>query len=374
MNYKLRLSADGLTGVLDMKTASVVKVRDVVMVSPVGDVETKGQLFIPHPDQSGVREEVLPDRVELDEDVAITRLERAEADRVFHACAPRGHHFLPYRQAGQAYTFARVVPSEMWIEDLYRWDPDAKLRDVLAMARLIVDAGYSTEYAARIVDYSDGDQKIIWTPPGPGKLVYRVGRSRDWLTYDEADQLKSLLHALWAGRDEFGERLKQALWNLEFAAGLAWMDVMIPLYVIILEPFTNTRSSGAKRQFIHRVPRMSVEAGGPEISEETCGTFFKARSAWAHGGRIELSPTSAGVQGEDPQPPPEDLASGFAQLQTAARSIVRHAIEDPAFRAKLETKNSIERHWPVPRPNALDETAPAVGDPDEGLTRTALGT
>lgn len=206
MDNRQRLSADGLSGVLDMTSASVSRVRDVVLVSASGDVEVEDQVLVPQRSSVGFTE-TTPPGVDLGEGISILKLERTEADRVFHACAPRGHHFLPYRQAGQAFAFSRDVHSGLWIQDLYRWDPDGKLRDVLAMARLIVDAGYSTEYAARIIDYTDGDQKIIWTPPAPGKLVYRASQSRDWLTYGEADELRQLLSALWEYRDGFGSRL-----------------------------------------------------------------------------------------------------------------------------------------------------------------------
>ena len=46
---------------------------------------------------------------------------------------------------------------------------EALISDALAMSRLILDNGYSTEYAARIFDYSDGEQQVMPPPiPQPG--------------------------------------------------------------------------------------------------------------------------------------------------------------------------------------------------------------
>lgn len=340
------LRADGLDSVLDVIETPVDRVRDVATISPEANGHMDGLILVPTADMRTFKEVPALD-VDLGQGISIVRLDDAEADRVMHACAPRGHNFLPYRQFGQGYTVSREVPRDAWLKDLFKWDYDGKLRDVLAMSRLILDTGYSTEFAARIIDYTDGQQKIVWVPPGPGKLVYRVSKTRDWLTYTEAEELRNLLAIRWSSADELGSRITRAMWNLEYAAELAWLDVMIPIFVITLESFTNTSSSRVTRQFTYRVPRIVTEAGGPELTEQVCRTFYKARSRWAHGDHIQLK-SSAQTDETEVEAPPQTIAEEFGQVQAATRAIVRRAIEDPDFRARVESKASVRSNWPIP--------------------------
>jgi hypothetical protein len=73
-----------------------------------------------------------------------------------NACTPRGHYFVPVRQFGQRYSFVKEVPIEGLKERHFAWDTDRTLDDALTLSRLIRDNGYSTQYAARLLDYEDG--------------------------------------------------------------------------------------------------------------------------------------------------------------------------------------------------------------------------
>lgn len=63
----------------------------------------------------------------------------------------------------------------------YRWDPDNVIWDAIAMSRLVRANGYSTAFAARITNYADGEQTVMYTLPAESKHVYRLRDGRDWL-------------------------------------------------------------------------------------------------------------------------------------------------------------------------------------------------
>ena len=77
-----------------------------------------------------------------------------------NACVQRGHYFVRARQFDQRYSLIREIdPADA--ERRVAWDPDSVLRDALMFARLVRDNAYSTEWAARITDYDDGQQMIM---------------------------------------------------------------------------------------------------------------------------------------------------------------------------------------------------------------------
>jgi len=351
MVFHDRMSADGLETISGQSSAPISRVRDVVVISPTtssGD-EALDLLLVPGFDRQTMQQTPAPE-VELGHDITITRLEQTEADRVMNACTPRGHNFYPYRQFGQGYTLSCEIDPDSLGSHHYAWDPANKLRDVLAMTRLIVDAAYSTEYAARIIDHSDGHQQIVWVPEAAGKYVYRASNDRDWLTYQEARELKDLLAARWGLESQLGLRLNRAMWNLEFAATLAWLDVIVPVYVITMESFASATTRGVRRQFVKRAPQIAQRAGCSDLDESICESLYGARSRWAHGEHIRLVP-SAGSSSEGEVPSPQqDIAREFRTLQNATRSVVRCAIENPDFRELVSTDEAVQANWPVPPP------------------------
>lgn len=49
------------------------------------------------------------------------------------------------------------------------------------LLRLVRDNGFSMEWAARIVDYEDGAQSVVYLPGTEGKAAHRLRRdSRGW--------------------------------------------------------------------------------------------------------------------------------------------------------------------------------------------------
>ncbi len=120
------------------------------------------------------------EKVELGGGIVIEELDQDLAELVMNACTPRGHYFAPVRQFGQRYSFVKEVSLEEWEERHFTWDTDRTLDDALTLSRLVRDNGYSTEYAARLIDYEDGQRCVVYVPYREDKVIYRFRRGREW--------------------------------------------------------------------------------------------------------------------------------------------------------------------------------------------------
>ena len=116
------------------------------------------------------------------------------------------------------YTFVRDVDAATWDRRPYDWDPDRVLWDGLVLSRLVRDNGYSTEFAARIADFQDGQQCVVYTLDSESKHVYRLRNDRDWLDAAEGQELCDLLAADWTVEASLPDRVSRALWRVEFAS------------------------------------------------------------------------------------------------------------------------------------------------------------
>jgi hypothetical protein len=297
-----------------------------------------------------------PESVDLGRDLRIVKLDREEAERIISACSPRGHYFVPVRQGGQAYSFEWTVPDEIWQGPRhYAWDPHQIVQSAIALSRLVLDNGYSTDYAARVFDYDNGEQQVV--PLVVPSRTYRIRRTRDWLTTEEASELKELLAAYWAIEDELPGRIRRALWSADFATGVSHLSVMVPLIVVGLEALSNTSNEQPTKQFCNRIPEMAAAAGFEGMSKRLANWAYAARSRWAHGEDIALFPTGREQEEEDgrgdasePGAHSEAQKKTLVKLETvrdSLRAIVRKAIEDETFRAGFTDDAELRRRWPV---------------------------
>lgn len=295
---------------------------------------------------------VPPEPIDLGRGVQIVHLDRDEAERILTACAPRGHYFVPVRQFGQAYTFEWEVPEESWKAHPYSWDPERELQTALSMSRLVLDNGYSLQYAARVMDYDNGEQQVV--PVRTQTNVWRIRTGRDWMTYPEAEALKDLLHAYWEVQEDLPGRVARALWLADYAVGVGSLQVRLPLLVVALEAFTNTSETKVTRQFCHRVPVMASEAGVDGVDRRLCDWAYDVRSRWAHGEEVRLvPPKSRQIQAGEEDPShskSEEEAEAVARadlIQRALRAIVRKALEDSEFRVAFSDDGLLRSRWPV---------------------------
>lgn len=290
---------------------------------------------------------VQPGPAELGRDMRIGRLEDHEASMVFRACTPRGHHFAPIKQFGQRYSFIREVRISEWQSNPYRWDPDGVLHDALAMSRLVRDNAVSLEYAARIVTWEDGEQVISWTGHGPLNNAYTVRHERDWLTYEEAAELRALLASYWEAKDDLPQRVTRAMWRAEYASAIRWGDVSLPTIVSGLEALLKTERHAATRQFKERACALADELGVSDVTESWAEGIYDARSDWVHGSSVTLFALDPALSGGPSNPSESQAFQDLARVQDLLRAAIRRAIEDKTFRARFESDDSVRSHWPL---------------------------
>jgi hypothetical protein len=263
--------------------AEVVRVRDVLLLPTSGATQgdTLDFALLPQwdPERGGRTE---PEHIDLGRGLSLAKLDGDEPKRVLNACSSRGHYFVPVKQFGEMYSFVLEVPLDEIELVRWTWDTDQVISDALAMSRLILDNGYSTEYAARIFDYANQEQQVMPAPmPQPG--TWRLRQSRDWLTTTEAEELRDLLSGFWSVRDSLPDRVSHALWLAEYVVSVRWLDVIAPLLVVAFEALVNTSKQLVTRQFQERVPALTEEVGAP-LSSNLCSKMYDARSRWVQVG------------------------------------------------------------------------------------------
>jgi hypothetical protein len=293
-------------------------------------------------------------KVEVGRGIVIERLSDEDSELIMNACTPRGHYFAPFRQFGQRYAFVREVDVEQWQRERFRWDPDGVLSDALNMSRLIRDNAYSQQFAARIADFEDGQQTVVYTLSA-GKWAYRLRRDRDWLDPDEGSELRNLLAALWAGATTRPDRIRRAMWRAEWASWVAWANVALPVLVGGLESLLKTERHHATRQFATRVTALAADLGFEGITADLCEAISDARSEWVHGTPVRLftagqkvkqTVDDGGHEGPDDEAQARAIAD-IARLQDVLRRAVRRCIEDDDFGALFADDGAIRARWPL---------------------------
>jgi hypothetical protein len=359
---KIRFSArlDPIQALSVQPAGPVVQVRDVVICTAsdaeVSSDESRAHPSIASPVQPFFGEQESPP-VDLGRGLRIDRLPESEENLVLNACTPRGHYFAPIRQFGQMYSFVRNIDLDAWKSTPFHWDRDGVLSDAVMLSRLVRDNSYSTALAARIADFADGEQTVVYTIGAESKVAYRLRRNRDWLDANDGAELRDLLRAYWSIEGELPRRVERAIWRTEYASWLKWGDLVIPTLVSGLEALLKTERGKATHQFVTRVPALAVDVGIGGITPELCSQMYDARSEWVHGAHVRLVATGlehqlAEQHGVDEGPTDAVQRDAFAvicQVQDVLRRAVRLCIEDADFRAVFSDDEAIRARWPVNR-------------------------
>ncbi len=341
-------------------SADVCRVRDVLMWTTT-DAEVSGEDLHAHlpiafpladldPSFSGAQP------VELGRGLRIDRLSDDDAELVMNACTPRGHFFAPIRQFGQRYSFIRDVALDEWRARPFRWDETGEIGDALLLSRLVRDHSQSTMFAARIADFADGEQTVVYTLPSEGKSVFRLHSDRDWLDPDEGAELRELLRAYWAiGESALPARVQRAIFRVEYASWIRWSDLALPVLVSGLEALLKTDRGQATHQFKARVSALATDLGLDGMTAEFCERMCDARSQSVHGEHVRLftsgpAQQQAAEEGAHEGPLTDAQRSAIrdiARVQDVLRRTVRRCIEEDDFRGTFESEDSIRNRWPM---------------------------
>ncbi len=342
--------------------APIVRVRDLIVCVNDPSIDVPIEEIDAHPPIGEERFARLDDdrgefveAVELGNGITIEDLDHDTAELVMNACTPRGHYFVPVRQFGQRYSFVKEVSLDELEQRHFGWDTDGTLDDALTLSRLVRDNGYSTEYAARLIDYEDGQRRVVYVPHREDKAIYRLRRDREWLDAREGRELADLLAAYWECRDDLPPRVGRAMWRMAYAPRIRWADMLVPILVGGLEALLKIGKRNLTEQFRKRAPALAADLGTDGLTEDLAEQLYDGRSDWVHGSHVQLFSgpgTAAEPQDEDEPEGPQssDEQNAFAEvalLQDVLRAAVRRAIEDPAFRETFATDENIERRWPI---------------------------
>jgi hypothetical protein len=241
----------------------------------------------------------------------------------------------------------RPVPPEEYERSYARWDHDDTLLAVFTLSRLIRDNAYSTEYAARVVELSDGRIQIM---PGPvnleGALAYRARAERGWLDTSEARELAALLGQFWASECQFSERVRNAIWLAEQSARCKYDFNALLTIVAGLEALLNTGPRQNTKQFAQRASDLAGEIGIDGFSRHGAKAL---RPALRRGARPPLAPdltTPRRAHSELQRTRSARDARTRPRSGLAARA-VRRCIEDRGFAAHFANDQDVREKWPV---------------------------
>jgi hypothetical protein len=284
----------------------------------------------------------IPSEVDLGIGVLLKRLESDTADRLMDACSLRGENYKPTRQFGQYYTYVREIAIPDGEFPDMNWDPDNVIAELMQLSRLIVDNASSYQYAARMVEQNSGKDVIAPSDASFGKTIYRVRKTRDWLTVDEAVELRDLSVKFRADRNAIPARVTRGMWKTEYASSQAFAEGMIGELVSALESLLKTGRGQLTKQFRERVVPLAAELGIEGVTEEYADRMYEARSDWHHGAPVALF-----APGDKPDEGEVAAVADVALLQDVARAAVRRSIEDDEFRARFESDKSVDDAWPL---------------------------
>jgi hypothetical protein len=332
-------SAEGLEWIGRAPTTSdVVRVRDILLV-PTSTAEGDWQ-----------RNPPVEDAVDLGRSLSLVAADHDEAELVMNACTPRGHFFLPVRLSRSLYAFSLEVDLATYAEHHFRWDKDGVLLTALQLSRLVCDNGYTTEYAARMVNYEDGQRQVI--PQGQHYFAYlaayRLRDDRDWLTIAEAEELQALLGAYFTNMNSLPPQVNRAISLSEGVVHQAILERALVMLFMGIEALLNTGKHQVTKQITKRMVMLADEVGIEGVSRNFATLMYGDRSSPAHGQELRLQATTSAKQRprRTTDLEPEYLAR-VSRLQDLLRAATRKSIEEPSFAAVFADVTSIRARFPV---------------------------
>ena len=320
--------------------AGVLSVRDVLLVptKPVGtDRDGKD-----HPPAGGPA-------FQLGRGLSLVeRLDGDENQLVMASCDARGHFFVPSYQFGVRQAYVRDVDLADYERHPYEWDHDGTISVAYKLSRLVRDNAVCTEYAARVIGYSDGQKQVIPGPVGgEWATAYYGGSERDWLDTGDAASWRELVDAYWTKPGMIVGRLDRAVRYCEQSAHCKFAEYVVQEVVTGLEALLNTHRHQAVRQFVQRVPQLARELGIRGVTKRFCEQMYRWRSQAAHGARISMFSGRARADTSEATGERRRALKKAALIQSVLRAVVATAILDAGLRRSLRRAGGIRQRWPA---------------------------
>lgn len=267
---------------------------------------------------------------------------------VMFSCEPRGHFFVPTFPFGVRQAYVRRIPLANYQDNPYSWDPDGTISVAYKLSRLVRDNATSTEYSARIVNYSDGQQSVIPGPvSGEWATTYRAGTGRAWLDDDDVGSLRAVVEAYWGAPEVVTGRLGRAVDCCEWSVHHPFATDTVREVVTGLEALLKTHRHQATRQFVERVPALARELGISGVTRRFCEQMYRWRSQASHGARVTMFAGAARSTAGAPVAPQLGTLRKVALIQEVLRRAIGQMLLDPRFRQIFDRPARIRARWPV---------------------------
>lgn len=257
------------------------------------------------------------------------RLEHRIAKAVFDTCRSRtysgaGHDARVWRQAF-------VWEGAAWNDS--EWDSAGRMREAIAISRLVSPTSIGFEFAA-VIELRDG----VVTEVSPadtalGRQGYPAEESISGsLSVDNAVELANLLHSLRSRHHP--QRVSRALHMNEL---MNWTDdpcARWPLLCSALESFVHTRRLGSTKQFVNRTVQLARLTTDTALTAEEAAQVYELRSSIVHG------------QGFRGVALPSDGAL-YQRCERVLRGVVKRALQDADFERHFADSAAIEQFLPL---------------------------
>ena len=265
------------------------------------------------------------ERFQLADDISITQLSKEVAEQVMDCLEARVFGWpTPTRQSPQLYTFVRTnVDANIW-----DWKPDQKLEMCVALSRLVHPTSIPLSLHAKIKTDSDGKLLELIPSETEPRGAWIADRDRDWLTEEDARNLKDLVSHLPLS---VPTRISRALWYFEMAARNYFADVRWTLISTGLEALIHTERGHSTHQFKTRVTKLATHLGMTAFTVDTAFSFYDLRSQLSHGQALgTLSPKE------------QEL---YRLAEDVLRGILLRSIKDKTLASTFDNKAAIVSDW-----------------------------
>lgn len=287
-------------------------------------------------------------RFELSPDTWIEKLGQL-APRIQRACDPPHCNYDPNRLPhNNLYAFVRRVPTD----GSSKKDAMDRLLGTVILSRLIHPTSTGDRYIARVFDLGREDSPIeAIERRGISPDVFPGSKGRDWLSTDDAKELKRLMP--WLSKNKpMHPRVRRALFNHEYAMRSGYLDMQWILVVSGLEALFNVGGKNPKWQFQVRVLQRSRELG-VAVTDGDLSSAYDLRSKVAHGDGF-LSNWGTIL-------PETEHRCLYEKLESVLRGTVRTCLLDESFGNFFRDDNAVEHRWscgPKPKKRGANRAAP----------------
>jgi hypothetical protein len=274
------------------------------------------------------------DHFVLSEDIWIERLDEQLAKHIQKACEPPHYKIDSIEQDRHLYAFVRRASAV----EKSNYEGMEELFAVIALSRLIHPTSIGDRYCAKVFHFGLKDsaiQAIQYRGISPDAFL--SGKQRDWLSVEDADNLRRLMP--WLSKDKrMPDRVHRAYWNHEYAMRSFYLDARWILVVSGLEALISIGEKDNSRQFRDRVQQL---AGEFQID------FTDNDLRLAHKLRSKLVHAESFLHGLETILPKSQHNHLYEKLESLLRMTVRRCLLDENFGSFFRDDAAVEVHWPL---------------------------